>query len=71
MTRKNRRCGNYRPSFDFDKDSSAFTSSPFDFVATGLRTIKFLLFIKKDPQGKRCVRQCELRWLGALAELLP
>jgi hypothetical protein len=28
----------------YEKDAFAFTSSPFDLVATGLRTIQFLLF---------------------------
>jgi hypothetical protein len=42
MTRKNCHRRNNRPRpFDFDKDSSAFTSSPFDFVATDFRNIQF------------------------------
>jgi hypothetical protein len=30
----------------YEKDASAFTSSPFDFVTTGLRTIQFLFVYK-------------------------
>jgi hypothetical protein len=30
----------------YGKDASAFTSLPFDFVATGLRTIQFLFLSK-------------------------
>jgi hypothetical protein len=33
------------PPFNIDRDSSEFTSSPFDFVATGLRTIQFLFLL--------------------------
>jgi hypothetical protein len=42
ISRKNCHCGNNRPPFDFDKNFSEFTSSPFDFVVTGVRTIQFL-----------------------------
>jgi hypothetical protein len=37
----------------FDKDASAFTSSPFDFVANGLQTIQFLLYqpLKQGDSG--------------------
>jgi hypothetical protein len=30
----------------YEKNASTFTSSPFDFVATGLRAIQFLLDMK-------------------------
>jgi hypothetical protein len=37
----------------YEKDASAFTSSLFDFVATGLRTIQFLFTLKKgEKNGK-------------------
>jgi hypothetical protein len=41
----------------YEKDSSAFTSSPFDFVATGLRAIQFLLlFCTHLIQHEACIK---------------
>jgi hypothetical protein len=42
-----------------EKDASAFTSSPFDFVATGLRTIQFLF-----PKGALTQWYIPRNWSG-------
>jgi hypothetical protein len=34
----------------YKQDASAFSSSPFDFVATGLRTIQFLFSSNLGPR---------------------